>query len=182
MSDFGAETPNLCLSCYWNPAKTGHICEKCLEIDRNRRLDRQNSPKYTKKGPKMTELAPEIDGKEAEMPRNEGENGPEYHSKYTAQLRIAPTFNTETGERLENTESLEYNCKDCDWSTSVFDPGTAGLHLILHTLGIDNLDVEWLDAKDFGETADFDMDNPEEVLERLRSMKEAQGEDDATGE
>lgn len=126
----------------------------------------------------MTELQAEIDGKTAEMPPNRAENSPKYHTKYTAQLRIAPTFNTETGERLQDTESLEYNCKDCEWNVSISDPGVAGIHLILHTLGVDDLEVDWLDAQNFGENADFDLNNPEEVLEKLRSMKEDTPEED----
>lgn len=147
----------------------------------------------------MAELENEIDGKTAEMPpsdlenylnktEKEVENGPnspshggseaKNHRNFTARLVISPTFDTKTGERNKDIEALEYTCGDCDWKATVHDAGAAGLQLILHTLGIDDLKVEWLDAKNFAESADFDIDNPEEVLKKMRSMAE-KAENDA---
>lgn len=127
----------------------------------------------------MAELEEEIDGKTAEMPPNRAQNSPKtgvnganMHRNFTARLVISPTFDTKTGVRNKDMEALEYECGDCDWKATVHDAGAAGLQLILHTLGIDDLKVEWLDAKNFAEVADFDIDNPDEVLEKMRNMAE----------
>jgi len=112
------------------------------------------------------------------------ENGPKYHLNYAARVVISPTFNTETGERADDTEFLEYKCtstEDCSWNIQAHSAGEAGYQVILHTLGIDGLNIDFRDAKVIAESLNFDPDNPKEVLKAF-AMQQANAQNESDPE
>lgn len=132
----------------------------------------------TEKEVKMTENDCENCSCEGMCGGKKGSNSDKTHLEFTAQMVIAPTFDTETGAKLDNTEFINYKCTACDWNTQVYSAGQAGNQLILHALGLDDLKVDYLDLKDLSTTLDFDSDNPEEVLKAIARVKEKEGSTD----
>ena len=121
----------------------------------------------------MTETTTKI----AEKTSKRGLDSKDLHLGYTAQVVVTPTFDTNTGKRLQNNEFMEYKCTECDWGVQVQDAGTAGNQIILHALGLDDLNIEFLDFKDMAANSSFDVNNPAEVLKeigRQQALKEVQ--------
>ena len=52
--------------------------------------------------------------KTAEKTSKRGLDSKDLHLGYTAQVVVTPTFDTNTGKRLQNTEFMEYKCTECD--------------------------------------------------------------------
>jgi len=115
---------------------------------------------------KAQKEAPETPKKAPETPKKAPDTS-DMHLKYTAQVVVTPTFDTDTGKRLNNNEFMEYKCGECDWGIQVKDAGMAGNQIILHALGMDDLDIEFLDFKDMAANSNFDVNNPSAVLKEI---------------
>jgi len=138
----------------------------------------QNTPESTINTP---EMAPESLENTVKTP----ENGQKYHLNYAARMVISPTFDTTTGERKENTEFLEYKCTssdDCEWEIQAYDPGAAGHKIILHALGLDDLNIEFKDIHNIVEGLNFDPDDPEAVLKAFALSERANERNEKMGE
>ena len=126
----------------------------------------KDAEKARKEAPETSKTATETP-KEAPKATKTGPDVSKMHLGYTAQVVVTPTFDTDTGKRLNNNEFMEYKCTECDWGVQVKDAGMAGNQIILHALGMDNLNIEFLDFKDMAANSTFDVNNPTEVLKEI---------------